>query len=36
MARPGAYNTVLQLNGTYAQEATLKYIENHIESFASL
>ena len=36
MARPGASNTVLQLNGPYAQEATLKYIENPIESFASL
>ena len=30
MARPGASNTVLQLNGPYAQEATLKYIENPI------
>jgi len=38
MARPGASNTVLQLNGPYAQEATLKYIESFvsIESFASL
>jgi hypothetical protein len=36
MVRPGAYNILLQLNGTYAQEANLKYIKNHIESFASL
>lgn len=36
MGRPGASGTVLQLNGPYAQEATLKYIENPVESFASL
>jgi hypothetical protein len=36
MGRPGASGTVLQLNGPYAQEATLKYIENPVDSFASL
>ena len=36
MGRPGASGTVLQLNGPYAQEATLKYIENPVESFVSL
>jgi hypothetical protein len=36
MARPGASNTVLQLNGPYIQEATRKYIEQPVDSFASL
>ena len=36
MSRPGASNSILQLNGPYAQEATLKYLEEPVESFASL
>ena len=36
MSRPGASSTVVQLNGPYAQEATVKYIEEPTESFASL
>jgi phosphopantetheine adenylyltransferase len=36
MSRPGASSTVVQLNGPYAQEATVKYIKEPTESFASL
>jgi hypothetical protein len=36
MSRPGASSTVVQLNGPYAQEATLKFMEEPTESFASL
>lgn len=36
MSRPGASNSILQLNCPYAQEATVKFIEEPTESFASL
>lgn len=36
MSRPSASSTVVQLNGPYAQEATLKFMEEPTESFASL
>ena len=36
MSRPGASSTVVQLNGPYAQEATVKFMEEPTESFASL
>jgi len=36
MSRPGASNTILALNGPYAREATMKHIEEPVDSFASL
>jgi len=36
MSRPGASSSILQLNCPYAQEATIKYMEEPTESFASL
>jgi cytidyltransferase-like protein len=36
MSRPGASSSILQLNCPYAEEATVKYMEEPIESFASL
>lgn len=36
MSRPGASSSVVQLNGPYAQEATVKFMEEPTESFASL
>ena len=36
MTCPGASNTILELNAPYSREATLKYIENKVDSFASL
>jgi hypothetical protein len=36
MTRPGASNTILALNGPYAREATMKHIQEPVDSFASL
>lgn len=36
MSRPGASNTILALNGPYAREATLKHIDQPVDSFASV